>query len=239
MIRRQVSAVLLVRDSLTGRRLSPDSGTLVRLDGRTCPALKKPEGYLVLTDLPPGPHRLELRRHGYQDKQLELSVPEQGYYEGWADLLPGPGYRFPADTAWVYLSVTKKGRPLAEERLWISGGEDGRLKLAQDTAKPGDRELKLFCRGPEQSLPVPGEFLLGEELVTVRSLQNGTAVLAEPLEQKHARGQGLLPVQQYVTDPSGQALYVCRASGQVTVLCQGRAEVLPVAPGRNEIALRC
>lgn len=238
MIRRQVSAVLLVRDALTGRRIAPDSGMLVQLDGRIYPALKKPEGYLVLTDQAPGVHRLVLRRHGYQDKQMELSVPEGGYYEGWIDLLPGPGYRFPADTAWVYLNVTKKGRPLAEERLWISAGEEGRLKLAQDSAKPGDRELKLFCRGPEQMIPVPGEFILGEELLTVKSLQNGTAVLAEPLERKHPRGQALLPVQQYVTDPSGQALYVCRALGRAAVLCQGKVEALPVIPGRNEIALR-
>lgn len=180
MIRRQVSAVLLVRDALTGRRIAPDSGMLVQLDGRIYPALKKPEGYLVLTDQAPGVHRLVLRRHGYQDKQMELSVPEGGYYEGWLDLLPGPGYHFPADTAWVYLNVTKKGRPLAEERLWISAGEEGRLKLAQDSAKPGDRELKLFCRGPEQMIPVPGEFILGEELITVKSLQNGTAVLRSP-----------------------------------------------------------
>lgn len=239
MIRRQVSAVLLVRDALTGRRLPADSGTLIALDGRAHPALRKPEGYLVLTDLTAGAHRLELRRRGYQDKQMELSVPEQGHYEGWADLLPGPGYPFPADTAWVYLKVTKKGRPLAGETLWISGGEDGRLKLAQDSAKPGDRALKLFCRGPEQGIPVPGGFLLGEELVTVERLQNGTAALAGPLEQEHPRGQGLLPAQQYVTDESGQALYICRAAEGTAVLVRGRVEILTVEPGRNEIALKC
>ena len=59
MIRIHVSAVCRVRDGFTGKILE-GSRLQCDLDGARCRPTAKPGGYLVLTDLPAGPHRLSL-----------------------------------------------------------------------------------------------------------------------------------------------------------------------------------
>ena len=60
MIRIHVSAVCRVRDGFTGKILE-GSRLQCDLDGARCRPTAKPGGYLVLTNLPAGPHRLSLR----------------------------------------------------------------------------------------------------------------------------------------------------------------------------------
>ena len=64
MIRRKVDAVLLLRDGFTGRVVARD--VLCRVDGQPLRRpLWKQDGYLVLHDLAPGPHRVTLTRPGF------------------------------------------------------------------------------------------------------------------------------------------------------------------------------
>ena len=73
MIRIHVSAVCRVRDGFTGKILE-GSRLQCDLDGVRCRPTAKPGGYLVLTDLPAGPHRLSLRCPGYQEEWVEFSA---------------------------------------------------------------------------------------------------------------------------------------------------------------------
>ena len=73
MITIHASAVCRVRDGFTGRGME-SAGLLCTLDGISCRPVWKPGGYLVLTNLPHGPHRLRLRGRGYQEEWVELDV---------------------------------------------------------------------------------------------------------------------------------------------------------------------
>ena len=139
MIRRHVSAALLVRDAFTGRALPADSATLCTVDGQRCAPVWKDGGYLVLTDLPAGAHTITLRRRGYLEETLTAPVADGRTWEGWTSLRPGPGYAFPAGTAWVTLRLLEKKKPLAGAAVWLAPDGGGRLKLAQDRAEAGNR----------------------------------------------------------------------------------------------------
>ena len=78
MIRRQVSAAVLLRDGFTGRVLT--GGTVCRLDGQPLRPLWKPEGYLILENLVPGSHRLELLRGGFCPAELTLEIRFKDYF---------------------------------------------------------------------------------------------------------------------------------------------------------------
>lgn len=239
MIRRQVSAALLVRDAFTGRALPTGNGTLCTVDGQRCTPVWKDGGYLVLTDLSPGEHTITLRRQGYQEKTLTVPVADGRAWEGWTGLQPGPGYVFPAGTAWVYLTLLAKKQPLEDAEVWLAPDGGGKLKLAQDKAKAGDRELKLFYSGAESLLPVPGDFIIADqknpETAALEFLQNGRAELARPLEYSHVRGKELMFAQRYQTGRDGQLSCVLRESGKLWVLCAGKLSPLEIQPGENRL----
>ena len=239
MIRRRVSAALLVRDAFTGLALPPGSGTLCTVDGQPFTPVWKDGGYLVLTDLPAGEHTVALRRHGYLEETLTVPVADGRAWQGWTGLRPGPGYAFPAGTAWVCLRLLEKKKPLAGAEVWLAPDGGGRLKLAQDQAKAGDRELKLFYASPESRLPVPGDFLIVDkknpETAALECMRSGRAGLARPLEYDHARGKELMPAQRYGTGGNGEISCVLRESGKLWVLCAGRLSELDVQPGENRL----
>jgi len=239
MIRRRVSAALLVRDAFTGRPFPSGSGTLCTVDGQRCTPVWKDGGYLALTDLPAGEHTISLRRQGYLEETLTVPVTDGRAWEGWIDLRPGTGYAFPPGTAWVHLTLLEKKKPLADAEVWLAPDGGGRLKLAQDQAKAGDRELKLFYSGAESRLPVPGDFLIADrkrpETAALEFMQNGLAGLARPLEYGHARGKELMPAQRYRTGGDGELRCVLRESGKLWVLCAGRLSELDVQPGENRL----
>lgn len=239
MIRRRVSAALLVRDAFTGLALPPGSGTLCTVDGQPFTPVWKDGGYLVLTDLPAGEHTVTLRRHGYLEETLTVPAADGRAWEGWTGLRPGPGYAFPAGTAWVCLRLLEKKKPLAGAEVWLAPDGGGRLKLAQDQAKAGDRELKLFYAGPESRLPVPGDFLIVDkknpETAALECMRSGRAGLARPLEYDHARGKELMSAQRYGTGGNGEISCVLRESGKLWVLCAGRLSELDVQPGENRL----
>lgn len=239
MIRRHVSAALLVRDAFTGFALPSGSGTLCTVDGQRCTPVWKDGGYLVLTDLPAGEHTVTLRRHGYLEETLTVPVSDGRAWEGWTGLRPGPGYVFPAGTAWVALQLLEKKKPLADAEVWLAPDGGGRLKLAQDQAKAGDRELKLFYSGAESRLPVPGDFLIADrknpETAALEFLQDGRAELARPLEFSHTRGKELMFAQRYRTDGDGALRCVLRQSGRLWVLWAGRLSELDIQPGENRL----
>ncbi|MCI8438610.1 MAG: hypothetical protein HFF73_03695 [Oscillospiraceae bacterium] len=239
MIRRHVSAALLVRDAFTGRALPADSATLCTVDGQRCAPVWKDGGYLVLTDLPAGAHTITLRRRGYLEETLTAPVADGRTWEGWTSLRPGPGYAFPAGTAWVTLRLLEKKKPLAGAAVWLAPDGGGRLKLAQDRAEAGNRELRLFYSGPESRLPVPGDFLIADrkapETAALEFVQAGRAELARPLEYGHVRGKELMFARQYRTDGDGQLSCVLRQSGKLWVLWAGRLSELDIQPGENRL----
>ena len=225
MIRRMVSAVLLLRDGFTGQTLTNGSATRCLLDGRLLrQPIWKRDGYLVLTDLKAGPHILELRRNGYQVETVPLQVNDGTPIEDTVALKPGPGYRFPPETVRVTLALRRKGAA-AGERIWLGMRARPQLKLAQEKTASGDSEARLFCEGNAALLPIPGHFLFSDgkapELAYLRSLHDEAGEFAPPLQSSHNRGTELIPMQAYALDGSGALQVLLREPGTLVGFADG------------------
>ena len=224
MIRRTVSAALLLRDGFTGAVLQSASATHCLLDGRP---LRKPiwkkDGYLILTDLAPGEHLLRICRSGYRDELVTLQAQQGRPLEDTVSLKPGAGYRFPPETVRVSLALRRGAGPACGETVWLGMQPRSRLKLAQEKAEIGDTQAHLFCEGNASLLPIPGHFLLADqaapELIFLRSLQEETGEFASPLALPHGRGTELVPMQSYRADEAGCVQVLLREPGRLTGFC--------------------
>ena len=234
MIRRTVSAVLLLRDGFSGRTVVPDSGVLCRLNGRAVRPVRKPEGYMILTDLEPGVHILSLRCRGYREEEISLTVPERGVTEHEVDLTPGDGYRFPAGTACLHLTAPGAGG----ETLWAALSGRLRLKLAQEKKQDEETGLRLFCSGDPGRLPVPGTFLAidekGPELIHLRSVRGETGELSVPVQREHPRGTELRPARSFRMDGEGKAELLFPRGGEVFLFCRDQWTKVLLLPGEQD-----
>ena len=218
MIRRIASAVFLLRDGFTGRTLTDGSATLCLLDGRPLrrPIWKK-EGYLVLTDLQPGPHVLQISRIGYRDEAVEFTAAEGRTAEDTIALKPGEGYRFSRDTVRVSITLMRGDKPAAGAHIWLGTALQTPIKLAQEKAECGDEKAHLFCEGQFARVPVPGHFLFADkkapELVYLRSVHGEMGEFTQPLTQGHLRGTELIPMQIYAFDDAGVLEVLLREPG--------------------------
>ncbi len=239
MIRRTVSAVFLLRDGFTGRALNGNTACC-RLDG--APLRKpvwKPGGYLVLTDLLPGPHSLRVTGTGYQDEAVSFVISEGKPMTDTVTLKPGLGYPFPAETVNVRLLLRRGELPAAGEQLWLGILPRTRLKLAQDKAEAGDASIHLYCDGNASGLPVPGHFLMLDrkkpELVYLHSVSEETGRFTEPLAFPHPRGTELIPMQTYVTDEKGGLLVRMQEPRTLIGFCGGRIRETALHAGEQTV----
>ncbi|MBR1659655.1 MAG: hypothetical protein IJ705_05010 [Oscillospiraceae bacterium] len=227
MIRRAVSAALLVRDGFSGAVLGDGSGTRCILDGRPVRPIWKRDGYLVLTDLESGEHSLTLQRQGYLDETVLLNSRRGSFREGTVSLKPGPGYRFPAGTARLTLSLTREKNQAVQAgtELWIGISGALRLKLAQDKSQELTEIIRVFYQGAASQYPAPGWFLAADEkapeLLFLRGLYEEEAELSAPMTSAHGRGTELVAVQPYVTDADGRVSVLFRQAGTAFMLCGG------------------
>lgn len=234
MIRRTVSAALLLRDGFTRKPLP--GGCVVRctVDDVRCAAVRKAGGYLVLMDLPAGAHTVKLQCASFREETLHLETAEGSVAQMAIDLRPGRGYPFPPGTAFLDLALG-----VADTELWA--GMSGAVKLTVAQAKAGEDELQLIVRGPRERLPLPGCFLLGDgkspELVQLCELDSsGTSRAAQPLGAAHARGTELLPARRFVTDASGRAELSFPSEGKVLLCCAGSFREAELKQGRQELS---
>ncbi|MBO4915636.1 MAG: hypothetical protein J5449_10585 [Oscillospiraceae bacterium] len=234
MIRRTVSAALLLRDGFTGRTLSPGSVIKCAVDGERCQAVRKQGGYLVLMDLAAGEHTAVLQCAGYLDETLRLDVGGGAVRELAIDLRPGRGYPFPAGAAFLELTLKTP-----DTELWAC--RSGMVKLTSAQTKAGETELQLFARGPRELLPIPGYYMFGDakeaELVLLREMDSsGAARVDAPLHAAHARGTELLFARRFLTDAEGRAELSFPTDGKVSVLCGGSVLETELKPGRQELS---
>ena len=233
MIRRSVSAALLLRDGFTGRPIAP-AAVLCYLDGFPVRTMRKNDGYLVLTDVEPGSHNLTLRCPGYREEIYPLTVPERGMAEGEADLTPGTGYRFPPDTARLRLTIPG----FAGEEFWAAAPGQVKLKLVQKKKAGGETLVRVFCAGNPARLPVPGSFLAVDEenpeLVRFLSLREEVGEMDAPLGKDHNRGIEFYPARRFRTNEEGRAELLFPQGGEVHLFCRGRMLKTQLGPGDQE-----
>ena len=240
MIRRMASAVFLIRDGFSGATLTNGAATRCLLDGLPLhrPLWKK-EGYLVLTDLTPGEHILQISRSGFQDELISFSVNEEKPLEDTIALKPGAGYRFPRETVRVTLSLGRGGAPASSERIWLGIKPRTRLKLAQEKGDAGSAEVHLFCEGIAALIPIPGHFLMADknvpELVYLKSLCDEIGEFTPPLAHDHGRGTELIPMQLYSADEAGTVRVLLREPGTLTGFADGKVYEVDLHSGEQMI----
>ena len=239
MIRRAVSAALLLRDGFTGQAIRGAAGTLCTLDGQPFRGVWKNGGWLVLTDLAPGEHTLVIRHAGYLPETVLLTASAGVWREDIITLKPGAGYRFPGETVRVNLRVSDGGEPLSERELWLGIPQRARLKIAQDPGKEPEKTVRLFCQGNPEQLPVPGHFLAADaknpERLFLRQLEGETGSLNAPMEKVHQRGVELIPVQRYLTDGEGMLRILLRSPGTLSAFCSGIWKTMEVTAGEQSL----
>lgn len=248
MIEIQVSLALNLIDGFTGKPLRPAQAQLT-LDGQRAQAIVKEGGWWVLCDLAPGEHQLEVRGAGFQ--------PERITFEGGSGaqgmrlrLKPAPDYRFGRRVTTLTVQLTnKKGEPLPHRTLYaLLPGRENELRLAQDEAKAGVKQLKLYASVPPGNLPIPGLFRMGEgaqaEMVRISSAQeDGCYRLTNPLGRDRRRGCTVRAVAAYTTDEQGRAFLALRQEESARLILVGakgalREEcVAVVALAHNEAVL--
>ena len=240
MITFHASAVLHVRDGYTGRSLSPSS-LLCTLDGAAVRPLSKPEGYLLLLDLSPGPHHLVIRGHGFQEEWVDFQAGE-ATQELEVDMKPGADYPFRGTVTRLTLTVTEKKKPAFDRTLWLATGVHRELKIAQTRADAGALQFRLYCKGPSTAVS-PGLYLLSDggdsEIVLLRRLEEEMGTLAAPLRRNHSRGRPLLPAQRYHTGPDGRLTATFQTACTVELYAEERGLLasLPLEPGENHHTL--
>lgn len=236
MISIHVSAVCRVRDGYTGREL-PSSSLVCALDGLPCRPVGKPGGYLVLTNLADGPHRLSLRGQGYQEEWVEFQA-DGGTRELDVTMKPGEGYLFRQTVTRLTLTVLEKKVPAAGRVMWLAS--DGlEMKLAQAKAEAGEREMRIYRKGP----PLLGAYLIEDgknsEIVTLSALEGERGILAAPLKNSHSRSKRFLPAQRYHTGEDGRLTAVFPSPGAVQMYVQDRGLIgqVELSEGINELSV--
>lgn len=236
MIHIQVSAVCRVWDGCTGRLLPP-GGLRCTLDGALCRPVSKKEGYLVLTGLAAGTHRLVLEQQGYQPEWVEFAAGAGEPPLLNVTMKPGAGYPLAA-AVWLSLQLFRGEAPAAERLLWLAPAGREEWKVAQPTAEAGSLEVRLFWKG-RQTPRTPGDYLLLDgkhsELVELRTMEGERGVLGAPLVHSHKRGTLLLGAQRCHTDGTGALRTALPEPGTVEVYDPetGLLDSLSLSQGEN------
>lgn len=227
MIRYQMSAALLILDGFTGRTLG--KRVVCKLDGvPLARPVWKSDGWLVLTNLSPGEHKLSLRCPGFQDK--EISVSGNAAQENAVIMSPGARYAFPVGTA--FLSLTLSGATEAQVFAGMPGPRP--LKLTR-AAKAGESAVKMFLSGPT---PPPGWFLIKDKATEAAFLRrvgiDGEAETASPLASAHSRGATLIPAQAFLVRQGETVRIPFRNAGEATLFCGGTLKTVELRTGAEE-----
>lgn len=221
MITMNTSAVCHVRDGYTGRPLN-SALLMCTLDGAPIRPLSKPGGYLILLDLPAGPHRLALSGHGYQEEWVDLQTGSE-IQELEITMKPGAGYPFRGEVTRLELTVLEAGAPAPGRQLWLAAPAHWDLKIAQTKAEVGCTQFRLYCKGPETAVPA-GAYLIPDEadseVVLLQGLREEVGTLAAPLLREHCRSCPLMPAQCYRTDPDGRLSAVFHSPSPLMVYHQ-------------------
>ena len=237
MITMHASAVCRVRDGYTGQPLE-GSALVCTLDGAPVRPLSKPGGLLVLLDLPPGPHRLALRSHGYQEEWVDFQA-DGGTQELEAAMKPGEGYPFREEVTRLALTLTEGGGPAAGMQLWLAAPARWDLKIAQTKAEAGSDQFRIYCKGSPDEVP-PGPYLIADgedsEIVLLRELAEEMGTVARPLSRTHSRSRSLLPAQCYHTGPDGSLSAVFRSACKLELYSETKGLIasLTLEPGENK-----
>lgn len=237
MISIHVNTVIRVRDGYTGQTMRT-STLACTLDGVFCRPVCKEGGYLILTNLTQGSHRLSLRCRGYQEEWVEFDA-DSGTHEFDVTMKPSEGYPFRQEVTRLTLTVLRGKTPASAQTIWLAAlGPE--LKIAQTKVEAGETAMRIFCK---RGAP-PGAYLLEDdknsEIVVLRGIEGEQATLAMPLKNSHSRSRQFLPAQCYHTGADGTLIAVFRTpcTAQVYAEDMGLVASIELTEGENHSTIK-
>ncbi len=238
MIRRRVSAVVMLHDSFLGRTVD-GAGARCSLDGFPIKPQAKPGGLLVWTDLPEGRHTLNISLPGFLEESIVIDIDGDKIWEGFAELRPGRGYLYQGSAVNTVISLMVGDGPLRDAEVWLAHADDPPLKLTQTKAEKGAQTILVFRTNPADILPLPCVFILEDgkkpELIRILSINDKDAQLEAPLGGAHARGKALFPASPYRTNADGKFSVMLRKTGRLMVFYAGRLQAAELKSGNDRI----
>lgn len=235
MIHRVVRAALLVRDAFTGAPFVSGASLRCVLDGQNVRPLWKTGGYLILTDLEPGEHRLLLSCRSYRDQELVFQAGER-VWEQEIDMEPADNYPLLRDFALLRLTLKKK----KEEPIWAAVPDPVSLRVAQAPEKDAS-EVRLMRCGPAELLSLPGWFLaadegkVGPELVHLREFKGEMGIFDVPMSKSHPRGTELFRARRLAAQADGVFEAAFRGGEKIFLFYDGKLKAVELGTGTQEV----
>ena len=192
---RSLSFALRLSDVCLNRALLSSQAS-VYVDGVLYRHEYKRNGYFIVSDLPEGLHTVTVCSYMFQTETLEINVdysPEITAQQRVHYLMLNPSEKHPQ----AVRMPSVRGILPGEEYVYILR-ERGELKVAEDDAKAGNTQLRLFCGGAQPQLPsvfrINDKKSENSELVTLTGCSDNTYQLSEPLRSDHPPSSSVIPL---------------------------------------------
>jgi len=181
MITKKCSAVLCLRNALTGAAVPNNCVRAVDDAGNPMKAEWRSGGYMVFIGLETGDINLVLKGPDYEQKRVKISVKSAGYDILLLSLVP------------KNVELTSYGEiKSVNDRRCFFPKTGASLKLIQDKVSADDPGFNVLVTG---NTDLPYSYCFGEgagaELVTINNISGGFATADAKLINKHKRGEFL------------------------------------------------
>lgn len=192
---RRLSFALRLSDVCLNRALLGSQASIY-VDGLLYRHEYKKNGYFIVSDLSEGTHTVNVCSFMFQTETLQINVdysPEITARQRVHYLMLNPSEKHPQAVRMLSVRGTLPG----EEYVYILR-QRGELKVAEDDAKAGNTQLRLFCGGVQPQLPsvfrINDKKSENSELVTLTGCSENTYQLSEPLRSDHPRSSSVIPL---------------------------------------------
>lgn len=208
MVKRLSFALRLSDGCLNRALLSPEAS--IYIDGLLFHHEYKNNGYFIVTDIPEGLHTVTVSSFKFQTETLEITVDyssEISAQQRVHYIMLNPSKKHPQ----AVRMPSVRGCVPGAEYVYILR-ERGELKIAEDEARAGNTELRLFCGGVKPQLPsvfrIEGRKPANSELATLSGYRENIYQLAEPLRYDHQRSSSVVPLIRVRCGSDGEFFFV-------------------------------
>jgi len=236
-VKTYVSIVFKIIDRFRKRvLLAPE--VRIFLNKQRIQPLYKVGGYFVFTDLPAGPTCFEITSPIFRTEKVIADIPEagSGYIMNHLMMNPSRNYPFGGPVTTVSGRITMGGVPFTEQQFHMIPGDGGEvMKIAEDKAEAGNRQLKLFAAVSERQLSIPGKYMIKDKeegrrefcLITQNADKDGFYPLEKEMAYSHRRATPLVEVIQCATFSDGSFFTALpdlkESKASLDILVQGTA----------------
>jgi len=224
----RVQLACAVRCSATGNSLC-DASLQVTVDDRPTRVMRHKDGFILLSGLSAGEHRLCLHHPNYRDVHRTIRIDEEK--SGLEVVTMRPIFVRGEHLCRLHLSGLIPG-----STVYISG-QHFCLQLQQSQCPAGTDEVRLFKKLNFKLIPplllLCADPAAPETVILMDSLGDDMWQLATPLQSGHKRGTKFYPTQPYEVAADGTTEAIFFEPGTVSLLYDGQLYEQSVEEGEQ------